>query len=538
MTNLPLRCLLPVLLVFVPCTGVRAEALPVLAEIGPWPTVSNLIAFKGRIWFVNSVRYADYNSADVYSYDLRSGEVRFERSLFSQDAGRPAIHRGLLYWPYEDPISNQGWGEITATDGENWRLFVVRSDVPSFHIHALASARDRLFASSSAWVAGIDVSEDGGLTWRRIHSRQSPNGGIARVLDLVSDGRIVYGPALQWTAAGAPERTLLRADRDNVSEVAGWPSDAVSSLAVFRNRLYATVGGEVWRAAQQSSERVSAEGGRRFARLAADGTALYGLIEEKEGAEILKSADGRHWSHLATLSDGDAEDMLVHNGAVFVGGHGSNGRGILWGPREVMADPPSLEASRWPEWNESPVRVDWNAAAVILDEALRIPVNYENHGRALRDIVSPWLNADPPDDFFARRLGGPFPPGEVEIFGGQRSVARAEIGRWVLLWAMAVSRTGRVPVSLFTVPWSEAPNRPQKWFHPTPMALHAAQWLSQSDRTSLDALVTRLDQPSDPDWLRHEVMTTLATLTGQPLPWKPEAWRAWWARVRERWPDG
>lgn len=538
MTDFLRRCLLVALLHVLPWAGAHAETLPVLAEIGPWPAMSNLIAFKGRVWFVNSVGYPDHNSADVYSYDPRSGEVSFARSLFSQDAGRPAINRGLLYWLHEDPRSSQGWGEIAATDGENWRLLVVRSDEPTFHVPALASAGSRLFAAISAWVAGLDMSDDGGLTWRRIHRRRSPAGGIARILDVASDGRHVYGPALPWTADGPPERLLLRADGEGVSEVAGWPPGVVTSLAAFWGRLYGTVGGTVWQAAQHSSERVYGDGEHSFVRLAADGTALYGLVQQDGRAEVLKGPAGRHWSRFAAFSGGEAEDILAHNGALFVGGRGSGGSGVLWGTPEAVADPAAAEASGRPDMEQPSVRINWKAAAAVLDDALRTPTNYASHGRPLRDVVSPWLHADPSDDFFSRRLDGPFPPGEVKIFGGQRDVVRADIGRWILLWAMAVSRSGRVPVALFAAPWTEAPNRQQKWFHPTPIALYTACWLAQSDRTSLDALVARLDRPGDPDWLRHEAMATLATLTGQRLGWEPVAWRAWWIGTRERWPDG
>ncbi len=80
---------------------VRAGAppeIPVLARIGPWPVASRPIGFDGRIWFANSVKAVNHNSADIYSYDPRSGALRLERHLFSQDAGQPLAWNGLLYW--------------------------------------------------------------------------------------------------------------------------------------------------------------------------------------------------------------------------------------------------------------------------------------------------------------------------------------------------------------------------------------------------------------------------------------------------------
>ena len=66
-----------------------ARALEVLVTVGPWPTLSALIGYRGRVWFANSVRYPDHNSADLYSLGLAVGDLRFERHLFTQDVGTP-----------------------------------------------------------------------------------------------------------------------------------------------------------------------------------------------------------------------------------------------------------------------------------------------------------------------------------------------------------------------------------------------------------------------------------------------------------------
>ncbi len=95
----------------------RAETpLPLLAEVGPWPEVSRLIGFRGRLWLANSVKGVNHNSADLYSLDPASGELRYERHLFSQDAGRPLVHAGLLYWPSEDSRFSIGWGDLLITN--------------------------------------------------------------------------------------------------------------------------------------------------------------------------------------------------------------------------------------------------------------------------------------------------------------------------------------------------------------------------------------------------------------------------------------
>jgi hypothetical protein len=66
---------------------------------------SRLIGYQDRLWLANSVKGVNHNSADLYSYDPDGGALRYERHLFSQDAGRPVVADGLLYWPFEDATS-------------------------------------------------------------------------------------------------------------------------------------------------------------------------------------------------------------------------------------------------------------------------------------------------------------------------------------------------------------------------------------------------------------------------------------------------
>ena len=73
-----------------------ADKLVVLKDGLHWPHVSSLIGYGGRLWFVNSRKYVNHNSTDVWSYDPATGGARYERHLLSQDAGDPVIHDGLL----------------------------------------------------------------------------------------------------------------------------------------------------------------------------------------------------------------------------------------------------------------------------------------------------------------------------------------------------------------------------------------------------------------------------------------------------------
>ena len=116
--------------------AVRATALAVVAALlcGPlpaaaeklvplvcgleWSGVSGLIGYQGRLWFANSVKFVNHNSADVYSYHPQTGRARYEKHLFSQDAGDPVVAGGLLYGPFEDARFSPGRGEFMVTDGK------------------------------------------------------------------------------------------------------------------------------------------------------------------------------------------------------------------------------------------------------------------------------------------------------------------------------------------------------------------------------------------------------------------------------------
>lgn len=133
--------------------ALRAETrLVPLVEGLPWSDVSGLIGYDGRLWFVNSVKFVNHNSADVYSLDPRTGAHRYERHLFSQDAGDPVVHGGLLYWPFEDSRWSPGRGEFMVTNGRDWRWGILPKG-RAFHVHTMAQHAGALYAAPSAWKA-------------------------------------------------------------------------------------------------------------------------------------------------------------------------------------------------------------------------------------------------------------------------------------------------------------------------------------------------------------------------------------------------
>ncbi len=521
------------LAVLAPAAAQAFEPLVPLAQPGPWSGVSGLIGYGPRLWFVNSVKFTDHNSADVYSYDPVTGRSRYERHLFSQDAGAPVVAGGLLYWPFEDGRFSTGHGEYLVTDGRawGWRL-LPRGQV--FHIHAMAAHGGALFAATSAWRAGLQRSDDGGVTWRVLYDHPTPPGLVSRLTTLAALGSNLYAGLTAFDQDGI---RLLELAGDTLSPVPGWPrGEAVTALAAYRGWLYgvnATArGSAVWRTDGSAVERVVSLGGASVHALAAGPDALWAVSAREGGGTLWRSADGVSWTPAQRWRGAEPLDVAVYAGRVYVGTAGPDGRGTLWGPpAPAPAEPPAAPVHLPP----APRRLtpaELPAALRALDLALGDPSSYQAHGARLRAALEPLAQSGLPEvgPELARRLRGPFPEGRVSAFGGALTVPAAKLARWDLLWALALSGHGRVSPDLLLEPWTAPPNRPEKYFEPTPAAAWAVVELGQADPETLAALIARLGAADHPRWLDGDLVGALTALTGERFGYDVAAWRAWWAR--------
>ena len=508
--------------------------LEVLAAVGPWPTLSALIGYRGRLWFANSVRYPDHNSADLYSLGLAAGDLRFERHLFTQDVGTPVSAGGLLYWPYEDPRPSVGWGHIAVTDGDNWQLRVMPGDPPMFHVHAMEYSGGRLYAATSAWRAGLHVSTDGGLRWQQIYDHPTPKQRVSRIIALAGSGGRLFG-ALVERRDDAPRYPLLVLDGGAVTEVPGWPEAARTlDLIAAKGAVYGLVqdAGDVafWRTDGRVSERLTDAGALPSLRaFTADADGFWGVSKTSVGGALWHSRDGRRWRRVQDLVGGQPVDVVVYRRQVYVGGTGSDGQGILWGPppSSSLRLPPRPPPT-WPA-HPTPRAVDWTAARTTMNEAVSEPDTYRTR---LRDLVYEWALAGPPRGFLESGLEAPFPDKQVAMFGGHLTPRAVNLGRHILLWGMGVASRGRVPGNLLERPWTGASNRPQKWFDSLPMALFAVTWVGQNDGTTVAKLIRRLDRTGDPEWLRGDIIGALGAVTGKRFGYDVGAWRQWWEETR------
>ncbi len=506
------------------------EPLTVLAKVGPWPEVSRLIGYDGRLWFANSVKGRNHNSADLYSYDPESGQTRYETQLFSQDAGRPLVAEGVLYWPFEDARFSLGWGHYVATDGQVWRQGTIPS-ARAFHTHAMAQLDGTLVAATSAWRAGLQVSNDNGVTWQSVYEHPTEEGRVSRIVELRSQGNYLIG-----RLAGRNLRGLLRFDGEQVVALPGWPNDdRVTALTSGRGWLYGLVqqsGNPVlWRSNGEVSERL----GRipadwRVSGLAADNENLWAVGVSNGQGWLWQSRAGKRWRAHSKLEGGRPREVATYAGQIFVAGAGDNGHGILWGPREPISIETEVTGKLAPP--AAPIDGNWQDTAPSLQHNLAQSGSGGDQRARLRDMVFYLAKSAAPANALSPALADLAGTETVSLIGGAVEISRATLARWILLWGNGLAGRGEIPKDLLSRPWTTAPNPSEKYFDPQPIAIWAAGQVGQRDRHTISILIDRLFAASDPTWLKGDIVGALTRLTGQRFAHDYDAWRNWWKREK------
>lgn len=510
-----------------------ADTLVPLVEGLHWPHVSSLIGYAGRVWFVNSRKYLNHNSADIWSYDPATGKARYERHLFSQDAGDPVVHDGLLYWPFEDSRFSAGRGEFMVTNGRDWRWGLI-PDGRAFHVHAMASSGGALYAAPSAWVARLQSSNDGGTNWKLLYEHPTPERRVSRITALADLNGTLYGGLVAWYRSNGAK--LLRWTGNTFEQVSGWPEgSAVPRLITFKDWLYGVnIGSErssLWRTNGRIVEPATRIFDRSIRAMAIDEDAMWIAAEQGDDGQLWRSPDGLRWSLYQKFRGVKLHGVYVLDGQVFAGGSGKDG-GVLFGPPKPGTPvseigltgedrPPKPLPRARPEPGEDP-----QAALSALTTSLMDTSGYD---RDLRLRFAPLALSDDPG--IGGALGGlltrDFPDAQGTMFGGRKFPA-SQMARWYILWAMAHNGHGRVPAELIAAPWEAAQNDAEKYFESPPAAAWAAAQLGQDDPETIGALIARLDRDGDPDWLKGDMIGALTVLTGQRFAYDIPAWKRWW----------
>lgn len=496
--------------------------LEVIAQVGPWPVASRLIGYRGKLWFANSVKGRNHNSADIWSLDPKTGNKRYERHLFSQDAGIPLVYKGLLYWPFEDALLSFGNGVIEVTDGETWQPLVI-PNAPIYHTNQLLESQGGLLAITGTRNAGMQLSKDAGRSWEEFYIHPTPRTHVSRLKEmLVFDGK-TYA-----SLNDAKVKRLVMWTGSRFQTVSSWPLNRYfNGLTVHGNALFGIVGRgrerEIWRFDGKRSVRVGFKG--PFTDLTSDGEELW--VVARDG-RLWSSHQGNKWTSHGDLKKGRPVSIQAVANGIYVAGEGDDGRGIVWGPRDhsipVDPKPPQL-ISQAPS---ARINMDWNVTGQKIDNLLSDASTYGASGsNRVRELVFRAAAQGAPAGFFAERLKTKIPPVKVSAFGGNMELRAQDIAHSILLSGMEQSGHSNVPIKYLIDPWGSSPNSYEKYFELELSALRAVVGSGQDDEPTIDALIARLDFPGDPLWLKSQVIGTLTAVSGEHFGYDITAWKKW-----------
>ena len=497
------------------------EPLVELARPGPWAGVSGLIAYDARLYLVNSEIFVNHNAADVYSYHPGEGELRFERRLFSQDAGTPAIIDGLLYWPYEDPRFSSAYGEYSITDGQQWR-WQATPDLRGFHVHAMLAHQGAMYALASGWRGRLYRSTDHGRRWTLLYEHPSPEGRVSRITAMAAHAETLYLGLTAWAEAGVK---LLYHRDGAVASAPGWPTGrSIGALSAFQGRIYAVNrtndDSRLWRSdGRGAAEPIAVLDGHRVRALAATAEALWAVSAASGQTGIVwRSADGLQWREMQKLPEPPVALTVVED-QVFVGTHHRVRGGALWGP----ATPRAFAATAAPTPLSAPAVQLYTPSALAdalrdLDQALTGANRSDYRQRLIQRLLPLALSRDPAaGQALSRRLQTSLPQTTVPLFGGKVQAPVATLARWYLLYAIALNGHGWAPPAFLTAPWTAAPNTAEKYLEPLLAAAWAVAELGQATPDTIDALQTALTSEALPRWAQGDLLAALHRLTGRPF---------------------
>lgn len=515
-----MRCLvlLVLLLSGLAAPPATADELVMAARIGPWRWATRPVEFRGRIWFGNATRWPDHNSADVWSIGRDGTGARLERRLFSQDLGRPVVADGLLWWPLEDPRASLGRGEIAVTDGRDWRLLQTRTG-RQFHLHGISAAGPRLLVAGADWSAQVLASTDRGTTWQTIFHAPRREDRFSRTYMALDLGHAIAADIYTF-GGGGESGDLVQLATTGATGVPGWPAgEPVARLVRTPAGVAALLAGRdgtraIWQSDLASAAPLPAPPEGVTVDLAVDGTRLHALTAGPSGGAVWRQATSG-WQRLATIADGEVQELAVIDGQPVVTG-GRDGQGAIWLRALAGAvPPPSGPPAALPE-QYAALPVDAHAALTALRALLADRAAYRSHAAALRDGIDSLLAAGLPGDVLAGLLDGPFPEGELSLSGGRNRASHARLGRWVLLNAMRLRGQGRVPPALVAQAFDESANAGEKYFGEAVAAVVAAGAIGQHDAETVAALRLQAGRDSNPDWLRADAREALRRIGVSP----------------------
>lgn len=512
-----------------------------VAHFEQWPGVSQLIAYRNRIWLVNSHPFKDTNVADIYSYHPGDAQVQYERSLFSQDVGNPVVYDGLLHWPYEDPRRSAGAGEYAVTDGTHWQWRSMQAG-RAMHVHAMGICNEQLVAVTGSWT-GQMLTLDDKKQWQVTYEYPSGSAPFSRLVNIEQFGGHCV---LAASANGENAPKLFSINEAQPQSFRNWPnSDRVDAITVHDQQLFAFVDAgnrrviTTYDGSQTTSIPLPSE--HRPRALHSSGSDLW-LVSSSSAQAT--GARGQLWRYaggefepVAELPDSPIA-LSGFEGYLYIGTYSQSG-GRLWtfpldkDTTRVSQALPVLSAplkkSQKVEYNKKTVE----ALTAELTGLITDPASTDNYAGIIRNKLArhPQLLQPEFGAAITNLLSLPLDQSSVKMFT-QVPVTRENLIRWYMLTSMAINGYGRVDPLWINRPYNGADHSSGKMFDPAIAAIVTAGWLKQGDRQTLAALMARLNRKDDPSWVTADVIGALTAITNERFAYDTDGWNRWWRLYR------
>ncbi len=524
-----------------PSSALATESVKQIASFPQWPGVSQLISYGNRIWFVNSQPFRDTNVADIYSYDPANKITQYERSLFTQDAGNPVVHRGLLYWPFEDPRRSAGAGEYAITDGENWQWHAMHEG-RAMHVHAINVCDDQLVAVTGSWTGQFLIFKADNSRWNVEYDYPAAPSSFSRLVNVAQfkDQCIVSASANR-----KKEAKLFAMGEAGPVALAGWPvSDRVDGLTIHKDELFAFADTgntrQLLRYNGTQTDSIRLPDTDRPRALHSNGKQLWLVTqhyqnENQKGQLWLYRGDGEFIPIIGLPETPISVSSLGQQ--VYIGGYNKDG-GSLWTyeqqPKNNTTSIDSADTELKISTLASPRHHRMNEARIkqLYDELTSIIVQpgiTDNYARSLRDSFARHPARHEPEfgEALSRLIDLPITDGKVTMFT-RRTISRQDLIRWYVFNAMAINGYGYIdPKWINKTNTLDIPDS-GKLFDPAVAAIVASGWINQNDKDTVSALLDRLNNIASSEAIRSDIIGALTAITGQRFGYDKERWNEWW----------
>ena len=403
------------------------------------------------------------------------------------------------------------------------------------HVHAMSVCNDKLVAVTGAWTGQLHQQGDD-QRWQVAYDYPAGSASFSRLVSVTEfEDNCVVGAS----ARGNVDAKLFSVNDTQRNVLPGWPtSDRVDSIVSHNGELFAFVDSGNKRTLLQydgvKTHSITLPVTHHPRALYSDGSHLW-LATRNYGDKLNR---GQLWRYTDEFTFDPVQTfehvpiaLTNYKGAIAIGTYDGSG-GSLWMYGEPDSSLSQLPPAKLlPALHES-AELDESQVQSLYDELFDLlmdPESTNDRARSIRQQLGahPQLKAPEFGEAVTKLLSLSIDGEPTTMFNNQ-TISRQDLIRWYLLTALAINGHGRVDPSWFNSEEELKTPSSGKLFNPSIAAIIASGWLKQNDRTTIAALVQRLNNGSDPLWVKADVVGALTALTNQRLGYNIDAWNSWW----------